>query len=42
MRVYRPSEGAGSGHLFQSVKLCARAAMIGEELVKSGDAVAVQ
>ena len=29
----------GSGYLFRSGKLCARAAMVGEELVKSGDAV---
>ena len=29
----------GSGHLVLSVTFCARAAMVGEELVKSGDAV---
>ena len=29
----------GSGHLVRSVTFCARAAMVGEELVKSGDAV---
>ena len=29
----------GSGHLVLSVTFCARAAMIGEESVKSGDAV---
>ena len=29
----------GSGHLVLSVTFCARAAMVGEESVKSGDAV---
>ena len=45
MGVYRPSEGAveeDPAISFRSVKLCAWAAMVGEELVKSGDAVAVQ